>query len=109
MRMREQSQRCGTIPYGWESVAALRLSKTKRRAEDLIPNVFEQGVLKLILAMHGPEGNHRSDNAVARILNSKGIKAKKGGKWYGATVQSVREHARPVNPATTPLSETNVD
>jgi hypothetical protein len=38
-----------------------------------------------------------SDNAIARFLNGKGINAKKGGKWYGATVQSIREHARPAS------------
>ncbi len=89
--MKEQGQRCGTIPYGWDVVTSTRLSKTRRQGEDLAPNAGEQAVLRLMLAMHA-EGT--SDNNIARFLNGKGIRAKRGGAWYGASVQSVREHAR---------------
>jgi site-specific DNA recombinase len=90
--MRRQGQRCGTIPFGWDAApAANRTSKTGRHADDLIPNTFEQSVLALILTMHT---TGTSDNAIARFLNAKGIQAKRGGIWYGATVASVREHAR---------------
>jgi site-specific DNA recombinase len=90
--MRDAGQRCGTVPYGWQPVTSMeRKSKTGRQAENLVPLEFEQGVLRLIVSMHS---QGQTDNAIARFLNGKEITAKRGGKWHGATVQSVREHAR---------------
>lgn len=88
--MRSQGQRTGTVPYGWEARPSWRQSKTGRQADDLIPLATEQEWL-----VKFAEGDWRdvSCNEVARRLNQAGVPAKKGGKWYGATVQSVRHHA----------------
>lgn len=89
--MRQQGQRCGTIPYGWTAIKSTRISKTKRQADDLVPCHEEQDTLARILQWHR---DGTSDNEIARRLNARGIPAKRGGRWHGATVQSVREHAR---------------
>ena len=96
--MKENHQRTGTVPYGWNAVAAIdrqtgsvRTSKTGRQADNLVPHAQEQATLRRILRWHAEAW---SDNAIARQLNSEGITAKQGGKWYGATVASIRRHAR---------------
>ena len=86
---RARGERCGNIPYGWDAIPSPRKSKTGRDAEDLVPNRLEQTVLRLICE----EWKTESCNEVARRLNQRGTPAKKGGKWFGATVSSVREHA----------------
>jgi DNA invertase Pin-like site-specific DNA recombinase len=88
--MRQQGQRTGSIPYGWDTAPSSRTSKTGRAADDLIPNAVEQEWLVLFC-----EGDWKdvSANEVARRLNQRGVPAKRGGKWYGASVASVREHA----------------
>lgn len=88
--MRDAHRRCGTIPYGWQPVAALRTARSGRQAQDLIPHPEEYPTLLWILRRH-TEGT--SDNQIARELNAQGTPAKRGGKWFGATVQSVRAHA----------------
>lgn len=90
--MKRNSQRCGNVPYGWDAMPSNRFSKTGRLADDLVPNEEEQRILRRII-----EGDlsHISDNAAARQLNGEGIPAKKGGRWHGATVRSVRIHAQP--------------
>ena len=89
--MHENNHRCGTVPYGWEPIQTDRFSKTGRRADNLVANPHEQQVLRLILRWNIEPV---SDNEIARRLNKAGIPAKRGGKWYGATVESVRTHAR---------------
>ena len=90
--MRDNSHRCGTIPYGWEPITTTdRTSRTGRQADNLVPNPYEQIVLRQILSWNGAK---ESDNEIARRLNGAEIAAKQGGKWFGASVASVREHAR---------------
>lgn len=93
--MRDNAHRCGAIPYGWDAAPSGRTSRTGRAADDLAPNPREQTVLRQILAWHE---RGVSDNAIARCLNTAGIRAKQGGKWHGATVLSVRTHARVAEP-----------
>lgn len=88
--MRSQGQRTGTVPYGWEARPSRRQSKTGRQADDLAPIHHEQ---EWLVKMCEGDWHDVSANEVARRLNAAGIPAKKGGKWYGATVQSVRQHA----------------
>ena len=80
----------GTVPYGWSAVAVERMSKTGRRGEDLIRNPLEYQILEKITI---GEWKALSCNEVARRLNAIGIPAKHGGRWYGASVSSVRQHA----------------
>lgn len=86
--MRKAGQRCGTIPYGWQPVTSLRQSKTGRQAEDLIPHPEEQKWLRFMKV----ECEGLSDNEVSRRLNAQGVPAKKGGKWFGATVAYIRKN-----------------
>ena len=98
--MREHRHRIGSVPYGWDAAPSGRVSKTKRDADDLVPNWKEQTILREILARHARGDN---DNEIARWLRAKGERTKKAGqvingrpvkgKWHAATVQSVREHA----------------
>ncbi len=89
--MRQNGQRCGAVPYGWNAVESGRTSRTGRPADDLVPNDAEQAILRFII---DASTGGTSDNSLARHLNERGIKAKNGGRWYGATVASVRRHAR---------------
>lgn len=93
--MRTNRQRCGSIPYGWDAVPTNRMSKTGRPADDLVPNEYEQRTLRRI---HEGDLSMLSDNAASRALNNEGIPAKKGGRWFGATVASVRRHAQLLSP-----------
>jgi len=88
--MKQGNQRCGNVPYGWDPTPADRASKTGRLADDLLPNTEEQTVLRRIV-----EGDLStiSDNEAARRLNAAAIPAKKGGKWSGKSIASVRAHA----------------
>lgn len=103
-RMRDTKQRTGAVPYGWDTVSALRTSKTGRAADDLIVNPKEMAVLKQIL-FWSKCGD--SDSEIARNLNVAGIRTKNAGKpmsrkgkswicdgkWSAAQVLSVRTHA----------------
>ena len=90
--MKDNSHRCGTIPYGWEPITTTdRTSRTGRAADNLVPNPFEQKILRQILTWNIAK---ETDNEIARRLNMAAIFAKRGGRWYGASVASVREHAR---------------
>jgi hypothetical protein len=62
-------------------------------AFDLVPNWEEQDGLREILRRSEPP-LQQSDAEIAKILNAAGIPAKNGGKWYPATVYSVRSYAR---------------
>lgn len=92
-QMKSTGQRCGTVPYGWDAVRSLRLSKTTRQADDLVPNEEEQRVLRQIADWI--EQENECVSAIARYLNDAGTPTKTGqGKWYPATVQSVYNHRR---------------
>ena len=73
----------GSEPYGWQAVPKAD-GKTL-----LVPHEFEQVILRRIIA--GDLGTV-SCNEAARRLNAECVPAKKGGKWFGSTVASVREH-----------------
>ena len=103
--MRGAKHRCGGVPYGWDAVPSDRISKTGRKADDLVANTFEQRILKFILNEHK---DGRADNSIARMLNANGIQTKNAGKtmkrkgveyvvegtWTGANVRSVRKNPR---------------
>jgi len=78
----------GNTPFGWDAHKAPDGSASGKRV--MLPNEAEQRVLRLIAV----EWKDESCNEVARRLNSRKITAKKGGKWFGATVASVRQHAQ---------------
>lgn len=89
--MKKENQRLGTIPYGWDAVKSMtRISKTTRQADDLVPNIEEQKVLRWLIERQG--GGH-SYKALATALNNENIPSKKGGKWHPSTVHSVIQHA----------------
>ncbi len=63
------------IPYGFD-----------RNGKTLVPNQAEQEILTRILQLHS---SGWSLNRIADHLNSDGIPAKRGGKWFGSAVRSV--------------------
>ncbi len=90
--MKSNGQRCGNVPYGWDAApSGTRQSKTGRAADDLVPNIDEQAILQRIVT---GDLTQVSDNEAARQLNAAGIPAKKGGRWSGKSVASVRSHAQ---------------
>lgn len=90
--MKGRGQRCGGVPYGWDAISnGERASKTGRTADDLIPNPAEQAILRKIAELIDAG---EPVSSIATRLNKSGIKAKKGGKWHPATVQSVYDHRR---------------
>ena len=103
--MRSSNFKAGiNVPYGWEKVPSASRKTTAPRAKhdldagadtafDLVPNWEEQDVLREILRRSEPP-LQQSDAEIAKILNAADIPAKKGGKWYPATVFSVRSYAR---------------
>ena len=56
----------------------------------LKPNWFEQNIIDFMIWQI--EVNGLSYSAVARALNKQGIKGKKGGKWYSASISRVVEN-----------------
>lgn len=101
--MKDNNRRIGQEPYGWDSSLSQEGRKTKnadrspfmsdtagKLALDLVPNEDEQFWLHKILVEWAAE----TDCEVARRLNNQSITAKKGGKWYPATVASVRKHGK---------------
>jgi hypothetical protein len=111
--MRSSNFKAGiNVPYGWEKIPSASRKTTAPRAKhdlggpdtgvdpstafDLVPNWEEQDVLREILRRSEPP-LQQSDAEIAKILNAAGIPAKKGGKWYSATVYSVRSYARLAN------------
>ena len=106
--MRSSNFKAGiNVPYGWEKVPSASRKTTAPRAKhdldagadtafDLVPNWEEQDVLREILR-RSESPLQQSDAEIAKILNTAGIPAKKGGKWYPATVYSVRSYARLAN------------
>ncbi len=103
-QMRVEKQRTGSVPYGWDAIAACRTSKTGRAAENLVVNVNEMAVLKQIL-FWSQQGD--SDCSIARQLNHAGIPTKQAGqvlrrqgktwtcdgRWTASSVRCVRLHA----------------
>ena len=81
---KKQGRRTGEIPYG------CRLPEDP--ADDrLIPHIEEQRTLHRLL-----QGDlaHRTSQDCQRILNTEGIPAKKGGRWYASSIDSVKQHGR---------------
>jgi hypothetical protein len=62
----------GAVPYGYD-----------RRGTLLIQNEREQAVIQQITEM---QARGLSLHRIAKVLNDAGIPAKKGGKWYAASV-----------------------
>jgi site-specific DNA recombinase len=63
------------VPYGFD-----------RNGKTLVPNQTEQEILERILRLHTSGWSLRR---IADHLNSDGIPAKRGGKWFGSSVRSV--------------------
>jgi DNA invertase Pin-like site-specific DNA recombinase len=72
---------CGTVPYGY-TLAADEVT--------LEPYAYEQRTLARLLT---GDLSACSCNEAARRLNAAGIPAKRGGRWFGATVASIQERA----------------
>lgn len=72
--LKSQGRRAGEVPYGWTSDADGRLV----RHED------EQQTLVMIGHLRGLG---TSLAGIANLLNDYAIPAKKGGRWYGRTIQ----------------------
>lgn len=86
---KKQGRRTGEIPYG------SRLPEDP--ADDrLIPHPVEQRILHRLLR---GDLAHRSSQDCQRILNAEGVPAKKGGRWYASSIDSVKEHGRLFEPA----------
>lgn len=75
-----QNRRCGTIPYG---------QRLKEGSDDQFePDPYEQAILARILT---GDLATCSANEAARRLNAAGIPAKRGGAWFPATVNNLRQ------------------
>ena len=72
-RARKAGNGLSFVPYGFDRVAG-----------QLVQNGMEQKVLSMIREMLK---DGYSLNGVARWLNSQGVKAKNGGRWYHGTIQ----------------------
>ena len=76
--MRDNSHRCGTIPYGWEPIITSdRTSRTGRPADNLVPNPSEQKILSQILTWNIAM---ETDNEIARRLHRAEIAARRDGE-----------------------------
>jgi DNA invertase Pin-like site-specific DNA recombinase len=80
---KNQGQRVGTIPYGYDVSSAGKL----------VESDAERQVLKDII---GSRVAGCSYQHIANSLNDLKIKPKSGKKWYASTVRSVLEHTRSV-------------
>lgn len=77
-------------PYGWDVIDKVKDPETgKLKGGRLIQNGNEQAVIKDIRTMK--EGHKMGLQVIADALNLSKIPAKKGGKWYPATVKGVLE------------------
>jgi DNA invertase Pin-like site-specific DNA recombinase len=99
--MKSSNKLTGQVRFGWDMVIDdTRETKNPSRkgtrdiagdqAFNVVPNEEEQFWLRKIMVEWAAE----SDCEVARRLNQKRVLAKKGGKWYPATVASVRKHGK---------------
>jgi putative DNA-invertase from lambdoid prophage Rac len=86
--MKASGQRCGTVPYGWKTAPSDRISKTGRKADNLVPDEAEQAILARIRT---GDLSHLSCNETARTLNRLGITAKNGGEWKSGTIHNLRK------------------
>lgn len=77
----------GSAPYGMDKAP----HPTDPKKSILVRNEFEHAIRERIL--HG-DLSKVSDNEAARQLTNAGIPTKNGGKWYGATVASIRKTAQ---------------
>lgn len=78
--LRQQLRLCGELPYGW-----------RNQNGQLVPDEEEQRILRMIT--EGGEWGDKSHNETARLLNLAEVPAKKGGKWGGSSVRSIRRTA----------------
>jgi DNA invertase Pin-like site-specific DNA recombinase len=108
--MRKHSKRVGGIPYGYnlsEDMSSVSKSSVKEgnpRPNVLIENPEELYVLNVIVKLRE---RGESLRAIGTILESKGIKPKRGGeKWQASAIQSILERAiLPDAVAKTPLPD----
>lgn len=81
MVRRAQGLRVGTVPYGFTADGTGKLQ----------PHPIEHDLRERILTGDLAEC---SCNEAARRLNGEGWLTRKGGRWFGGTVQSIRETAK---------------
>lgn len=86
MKFRKENGRTySSAPFGFDNTGE-RGTNGKIIEGKLIPNEEEQ---KVIAEIFNYKKVGHSLNKIAEILNSWGIKSKKGGKWHSKTVQDV--------------------
>ncbi|MGO8905957.1 MAG: recombinase family protein [Solirubrobacteraceae bacterium] len=73
--LRSRGQVYGSVPYGF-----------RREGERLVMHDDEQGVLA---RMGRLRSRGKSYDRIARVLNSAGVPAKRGGRWHAMSVRSV--------------------
>ncbi len=78
--LKSQGRRAGEVPYGWTSDEDGRLVRYER----------EQQTLVMIGHLRG---RGISLAGIANLLNDHAIPAKKGGRWYGKTIQRLLDKA----------------
>jgi DNA invertase Pin-like site-specific DNA recombinase len=76
---RKSGQVYGPVPYGYNR-------KASAKGDILEPDGYEQG---WIGQMQIWRASGLSDRYIAKLLNDKKIPTKRGGKWYGSTVNRV--------------------
>jgi len=78
--------------FGWDVMEVLDaegnplINANDKVVKKAVPNWQEQAVINWI---HGQVAAGKSNNWIAKQLNSIGLKGKKGGKWQGQSVQRV--------------------
>jgi DNA invertase Pin-like site-specific DNA recombinase len=90
MKFRKENGRTySSAPFGWTNEGE-RGSNGKIIDGKLIPNEEEQ---KIVAEIFNYKQIGHSLNKIAEILNSWGIKSKKGGKWSAKTIKDVLENS----------------
>jgi DNA invertase Pin-like site-specific DNA recombinase len=90
MKFRKENGRTySSAPFGWTNEGE-RGSNGKIIDGKLIPNEEEQ---KIVAEIFNYKEIGHSLNKIAEILNSWGIKSKKGGKWSAKTIKDVLENS----------------
>ncbi len=86
---KENGRTYSSAPFGWTNEGE-RGSNGKIIDGKLIPNEEEQ---KIVAEIFNYKEIGHSLNKIAEILNSWGIKSKKGGKWSAKTIKDVLENS----------------